>query len=132
MTELVTSFWFDAGMKSFVALCEYSVSPRSGSTTRIPQFALRKSRAPIIESIDRANTACARPGPDVVDGRNAAHPATDAESRTRRRIGLMKSRELIVHQTTRGTFRRPLKLLSALARRKPRVLRPNAGSGYSR
>ena len=33
-------FMFEAGRKSFPALREYSVSPRSGSTTRTPQNAL--------------------------------------------------------------------------------------------
>ena len=42
---------FDAGMNSFPALREYSVSPRSGSTMRIPQCAFENSGASAIESI---------------------------------------------------------------------------------
>jgi hypothetical protein len=54
---------------------------------RIPQFALRKSREPIIESIERASRVFAFFGPATVDGRKTAHPTTDAENKTRRQIG---------------------------------------------
>ena len=56
-TAPVTIFMFDAGMNSLSALREYSVSPRTGSTTRIPQYPLRKSGAFAIESMNDASAS---------------------------------------------------------------------------
>src|SRR4029079_18172642 len=47
----------DAGMKSLPALREYNVSPRSGSTTRIPQCAFENSGASVIESMNARSDA---------------------------------------------------------------------------
>ncbi len=47
----VTIFMFDAGMNSFPAFSEYSVSPRSGSTIKTPKCEFRNSACVTIESI---------------------------------------------------------------------------------
>src|SRR4051812_25617414 len=60
-----------AGMKSLSALREYSVSPRVGSTIRMPQCALRKSGTSINES-----TKCCTGFPIAVVGRDGAGVVT--------------------------------------------------------
>src|SRR5437870_8577414 len=56
-TADVTIFMFDAGTRSFPASCEYSVSPRAGSTINTPQRAWRVSGAESSESITYRNAA---------------------------------------------------------------------------
>src|ERR671913_1058999 len=69
-------------MKSFAALCEYSVSPASGSTIRMPHIAVRNSGPLTIESIMRGSvarvTAGAAPGDGVVVTRAPPQPASAA------------------------------------------------------
>src|ERR1051325_5903971 len=48
---------FDAGMNSLPALREYSVSPRAGSTMRIPQCAFANAGASASESIIARSSA---------------------------------------------------------------------------
>src|SRR3954471_17707565 len=51
------SFWLDAGTNSLSAFRAYSVSPRPGSTMRIPQCALRHSGAFATESANCASVS---------------------------------------------------------------------------
>src|SRR5262245_44137445 len=64
-------------MKSFPALREYSVSPESGSTTRMPQCALRNAGAVAIESIVRRSSDLAPPDRT---GRTVARPVAQPTS----------------------------------------------------
>jgi hypothetical protein len=50
-------FMFDAGMKSFPAFREYSVSPLAGSTIRIPQCAFANLGSITALSIDARSAA---------------------------------------------------------------------------
>src|SRR4029079_1152863 len=88
---------------------------------RMPQFALRKSLAPIIESIERASGVCAPPGPAAVDGRNTAHPAMDAPTPKRRIVGFIRP-------TCRACARHARRRLAGTPHRYYR-LRPPVGPG---
>jgi hypothetical protein len=72
---------FDAGMNSLPALREYNVSPLTGSTMSIPQWAFAKADASASESIIARNGALdpvdstAGAGDDTVD-LHAVHAAT--------------------------------------------------------
>src|SRR5215510_2180230 len=70
---------FDAGMNSLPMLRAYSVSPRSGSTMRIPQWAFANSAASAIESMNVLKVG--REPVEMVAGRGADDGAGDGADR---------------------------------------------------
>jgi len=89
----VRIFMFDAGMNSLPALREYSVSPRSGSTIRIPQCAFENSGASTMESM-KVRSPGSRPpliepgrGPTAAGCRQAN---TSNESSATRSLGIVQ------------------------------------------
>src|SRR3982751_2430730 len=93
------SFWLDAGTNSLSAFRAYSVSPRPGSTMRIPQCALRHSGALATESAYCASVSGALGAAETADvGAGVvvrvpaeAHPArSTAEVQIPRRAALAR------------------------------------------
>src|SRR3954464_5973766 len=77
-TALVRIFMFDAGMKSLSALREYNVSPRAGSTMRIPQCALANAGVSTIESISARSSAFVPDAPTAGAGAERADRHAEA------------------------------------------------------